>query len=113
MTLAEMLDKLERGKIGHAEAMRWLGSESLNELVETVHANGRQMPGHRPFPLSPETLDVLRQVIVRPSVERGPTRHDWVTSSSKSRTLSPADELADVRQASYGQGDESLNKYLL
>ena len=48
MTLAEMLDKLERGRIGHTEAMRWLGVNSYNELVEIVHYNGRQMPGHRP-----------------------------------------------------------------
>ena len=52
MTLAEMLDKLERGKIGHGEAMRWLGTDSINELVATVHANGRQMPGHRMHPIS-------------------------------------------------------------
>jgi hypothetical protein len=37
VTLAEMLDKLERGRIGHAEAMRWLGVASYNELVEIVH----------------------------------------------------------------------------
>jgi hypothetical protein len=28
MTLAELLDKLERGRIGHSEAMRWLGVDS-------------------------------------------------------------------------------------
>ncbi len=62
MTLAEMLDRLERGKIGHAEAMRWLGTDSLNELVATVHANGRQMPGHRPMKISEETRAILRLV---------------------------------------------------
>ena len=62
MTLSDMLDALERGQIGHTAAMRWLGTESLNDLVATVHANGRQMPGHRPNKLSPETLDVLRRV---------------------------------------------------
>ena len=62
MTLADMLDKLEHGRIGHAEAMRWLGVESINELVPIVHANGRQMPGHRATKLPPETLEVLRQV---------------------------------------------------
>ncbi len=67
MTLAEMLDKLEHGKIGHTEAMRWLGVESINALVETVQANGRQMPGHRAFPLSPETRDVLRQATRKPA----------------------------------------------
>lgn len=34
MTLAEMLDELERGRIGHGEAMRWIGVDSYNELVE-------------------------------------------------------------------------------
>jgi len=65
MTLAEMLDKLERGKIGHAAAMKWLGTESLNDLVATVHANGRQMPGHRATAISPETRNILRLVTRR------------------------------------------------
>ena len=67
MTLAEMLDKLERGRIGHTEAMRWLGVNSYNELVEIVHYNGRQMPGHRPTPVPPETRSLLRQITRRPS----------------------------------------------
>ena len=62
MTLADMLDKLERGRIGHREAMRWLGVDSYNELVEIVHFNGRQMPGHRPTPVAPETRALLRQI---------------------------------------------------
>jgi hypothetical protein len=66
MTLAEMLEKLERGRIGHAEAMRWLGVDSHNELVEIVHYNGRQMPGHRPTPVPPETRTLLRQITRRP-----------------------------------------------
>ena len=65
MTLAEMLDKLERGRIGHAEAMRWLGVDSYTELVRIVHANGRQMPGHRPTPVPPETRALLRQIMRR------------------------------------------------
>jgi hypothetical protein len=65
MTLAEMLDKLERGRIGHSEAMRWLGVNSYNELVEIVHYNGRQMPGHRPTPVPPETRTLLRQITRR------------------------------------------------
>ena len=65
MTLAELLDKLERGRIGHGEAMRWLGIDSYNALVEIVHANGRQMPGHRVTRLPPETLAVLR-LVTRP-----------------------------------------------
>ena len=67
MTLAELLDKLERGRIGHGEAMRWLGVDSYNELVEIVHYNGRQMPGHRPTPVPPETRTLLRQITRRPA----------------------------------------------
>ncbi len=62
MTLAEMLDKLERGRIGHTEAMDWLGVDSYNALVEIVHVNGRQMPGHRATLLAPETCELLRQI---------------------------------------------------
>jgi hypothetical protein len=71
MTLAELLDKLESGRIGHAEAMEWLGVDSYNALVEIVHANGRQMPGHRPIPITPETRALLRQ-ITRPLAASGP-----------------------------------------
>jgi hypothetical protein len=62
MTLADLLTRLERGQIGHSEAMRWLGVDSYAALVEIVHANGRQMPGHRPAPVSAETRALLRQV---------------------------------------------------
>jgi len=62
MTLAEMLNKLERGQIGHSEAMRWLGVDSYAALVEIVHANGRQMPGHRARTVTEETRAVLRSV---------------------------------------------------
>ena len=40
MTLADMVEQLERGRIGHSEAMRWLGVDSYAALVEIVHANG-------------------------------------------------------------------------
>ena len=62
MTLAELLDKLERGRIGHTQAMQWLGVDSYNALVAIVHANGRQMPGHRAMPVSAETRALLRLV---------------------------------------------------
>jgi hypothetical protein len=67
MTLAEMLDKLERGRIGHREAMQWLGVDSFNELVDIVHLNGRRMPGHRATPVSAETRALLR-LVTRPVV---------------------------------------------
>ncbi len=62
MTLADMLDKLERGWIEHSEAMRWLGVDSYAALVEVVHANGRQMPGHRAGAVTAETRALLRSV---------------------------------------------------
>ncbi len=62
MTLADLLGKIERGQIGHAAAMKWLGVKSINELVAIVHANGRQMWGHRARAVSPETREVLRLV---------------------------------------------------
>ncbi len=71
MTLADMLDKLERGRIGHSEAMRWLGVDSYTALVEIVHANGRQMPGHRDRPVPEATRAVLR-LATRGAVPRGP-----------------------------------------
>jgi hypothetical protein len=63
MTPADMLDKLERGRMGHAEAMRFLGVDSYRELVDIVHANGRKMPGHRPMRVSAETMAVFRAAL--------------------------------------------------
>ncbi len=62
MTLVEMLDKLENGKIGHREAMEWLDVDSYSDLVRIVHFNGRKMPGHRPMKVSPETRALLREI---------------------------------------------------
>ena len=61
-SLADVLAKLEKGRIGHSAAMRWLNIESLDELVETMHVNGRLMPGHQPMRVSPETRAVVRAV---------------------------------------------------
>ncbi len=44
-SLADVLQKLEKGKIGHTAAMQWLNLESLDDLVEVMHVNGRLMPG--------------------------------------------------------------------
>ncbi len=65
-SLADVLDKLEKGKIGHRAAMAWLNIESQNELVEIMHFNGRLMPGHQPMRVAPETRALLR-TIARPS----------------------------------------------
>lgn len=61
-SLADVLERLEKGKIGHSAAMQWLNVESLDELVEIMHANGRIMPGHQPMPVSPETRKLVRSI---------------------------------------------------
>jgi hypothetical protein len=89
MTLAEMLDKLERGRIGHTEAMQWLGVDSYTELVAIVHANGRQMPGHRPTPVPPETRALLRQIM-------RPVEHKARSSRAASRQKKRRPESAGI-----------------
>ncbi len=64
-SLADVLEKLEKGKIGHRAAMEWLNIESQNELVEIMHVNGRLMPGHQPMRVSPATQALVR-TITRP-----------------------------------------------
>ena len=64
-SLADVLEKLEKGKIGHGAAMEWLNVESLDELVEIMHVNGRLMPGHQPMRVAPETSALVR-AITRP-----------------------------------------------
>ncbi len=68
-SLADVLEKLEKGKIGHRAAMAWLNIESLNDLVEIMHVNGRLKPGHQPMRVSPETLALVR-AISRPPTTR-------------------------------------------
>ncbi len=65
-SLADVLDKLDKGKIGHRAAMAWLNIESQNELVDIMHFNGRLLPGHQPMRVAPETRALLR-AIIRPS----------------------------------------------
>lgn len=65
-SLADVLDKLEKGQIGHRAAMAWLNIESQNELVNIMHFNGRLMPGHQPMRVAPEIRALLRE-IARPS----------------------------------------------
>jgi hypothetical protein len=68
-SLADVLDKLENGKIGHRAAMEWLNVKSVGDLVEIMHVNGRLMPGHQPMRVSPETRALVRRIF-RP-VARG------------------------------------------
>jgi hypothetical protein len=65
-SLADVLEKLEKGKIGHRAVMEWLNIESQDELVEIMHVNGRLMPGHQPIRVAPETRALVR-AITRPA----------------------------------------------
>ena len=60
--LEDMLERLEKGKIGHTAAMEWLGIESLNQLCDIMYANGRVMPGHQKMDVAPETRELLRAI---------------------------------------------------
>ena len=61
-TVTEVLALLEKGKVGHSAVMDYLRIDNLNELVEIMHLNDRQMPGHRPMPIRRETLELLKQI---------------------------------------------------
>lgn len=78
-SLVDVLDLLEKGKIGHSTAMEWLHIESLRELSDIMYANGRVMPGHQDMIVAPETRELLRRITrpmesepkqVRPSSSR-------------------------------------------
>ena len=62
LAVADVLDLLEDHKIGHRLAMEYFGYSSYLDLVETMHANGRIMPGHQPMSIVPETLNLIRQI---------------------------------------------------
>lgn len=72
-TLYDVLEKLEKGKIGHRAAMAWLNITSQNDLVEIMHLNGRLMPGHQPMRISDETLALIR-AISRPLPPKEPAQ---------------------------------------
>jgi hypothetical protein len=42
--------------------MEWLNIESLDDLVEIMHVNGRLMPGHQPMRVAPETRALVRAI---------------------------------------------------
>jgi hypothetical protein len=65
-SLADVLEKLEKGKIGHRAAMDWLDVTTYDALVEIMHINGRLMPGHQPMRVSAETRALVR-AIFRPA----------------------------------------------
>ncbi len=64
-SLADVLQRLEKGKIGHHAAMSWLNVTSYDDLVEIMHLNGRLMPGHQPMRVSPETRALVRSIFRR------------------------------------------------
>jgi hypothetical protein len=67
-SLADVLEKLEKGKLGHRAAMEWLNVKSYDDLVEIMHVNGRLMPGHQPMRVAPETRALVRRIF-RPAVQ--------------------------------------------
>ena len=67
-SLADVLEKLEKGKIGHRAAMEWLNVKSHDDLVEIMHVNGRMMPGHQPMRVAPETRALVRRIF-RPATQ--------------------------------------------
>jgi hypothetical protein len=62
LSVADVLDLLEDHKIGHRLAMDYFGYERYDDLVATMHANGRIMPGHQAMKIAPETLAIFRQI---------------------------------------------------
>ncbi len=70
LSLAEVLELLEKGKIGHRAAMDWLHIDSLEKLVEIMHFNDRQMPGHRPMNIPKRTMDLLLSITRTPTAAR-------------------------------------------
>ena len=60
--LPKVLEMLEKGKVGHNAVMDYLNIDSYYRLVATMHANGRQMPGHRPMPIRRETIELLKRI---------------------------------------------------
>lgn len=82
-SLADVLERLAAGRVGHRAVMKWLGIESYNELVETMHFNGLIMPGHREMIVTPETQELLQRIlrplpggtkVAKPRARQGQTR---------------------------------------
>jgi hypothetical protein len=75
LSLAEVLERLEAGRCGHAAVMAYIGTESYYVLVDTMHYNGRMMPGHRKMIITPETRELLRQLPRRTAADTD-AKHD-------------------------------------
>ena len=61
-SLADVLERLEKGKIGHRAAMEWLNVSGYDDLAAIMHVNGRFMPGHQPMRVSAETRALVRSI---------------------------------------------------
>jgi hypothetical protein len=61
-SVADVLEKLEKGKIGHRAAMEWFNVTGYDDLVEIMHVNGRLMPGHQPMRVTAETRALVRSI---------------------------------------------------
>lgn len=68
-SLSDVLEKLEKGKIGHRAAMEWLNIKGYDALVELMHANGRPVPGHQPMRAGPKTRALLPDIPARHTAE--------------------------------------------
>jgi hypothetical protein len=67
LSFADILDLYEAGKIGNDAAMEGLNAETYHDLTRIMHFNRRQMPGHRPMIVAPETRDLLMSITKRPA----------------------------------------------
>ena len=69
-SLSDVLEALEKGKIGYRAAMEWLNVNSHDALVEIMHVNGRLMPGHQPMHVPPRTRELVRSITRAPAAGR-------------------------------------------
>ena len=82
-SLADVLEKLEKGKIGHRAAMEWLNVKSYDNLSwRSLHVDDRLMPGHQPMRVAAETRALLRRIF-HPT--RHPTRPGIGTTAKRAR----------------------------
>ena len=58
-TVAEVLDAVSNGTIGHEAAIKALGVADYAGLVETMRYNGRTFWAHRPVAPDPALITVL------------------------------------------------------
>ena len=59
-TVAEIVEAVHDGSIGHRQAIEALGLRGYNDLIDVMHANGLPLWAHRPpRRASRELLDVL------------------------------------------------------